>query len=245
MTESSIHYKRFPEGLFIVLEGIEACGKSTLAKTLATWYGQLGYEVVQVHEPGGTDYGKAARELFLTHHQDLVPEAEVGLLLTCKAQLLHTVIRPALKRGAVVICDRYTDTLFAYQHHAKGISKDLICNMIDVFDCDWEPDMVLYVHVSPETSWTRTIRRKEAGGDFNSFDAQPSEFRLRLYAGMSEQVHRHAPAMLGCLDGECPIEEVADQVRLHLSRRMKDLYHERVNLPTHDVLSLHCVADPT
>lgn len=224
---TDIQYKRFPEGLFITLEGMEACGKSTLAVTLAHWYGEQGYEVVRVHEPGGTEYGVKARELFLATHQDLVPEAEVGLLLTCKAQLLHTVIRPALKRGAVVICDRYTDTLFAYQHHAKGIDRDLICNMLDVFDCYWEPDFVLYLHVTLETSQKRTFIRKNAGGDFTSIDAAPSLFHQKVYIGMSDEINRHVPAMVGRVDGEQTMQEVATDAKRQLAARMEDLLQER------------------
>ena len=129
------------KGFFITLEGGEASGKSSLTHRLfETLVKDHDLQVIVVHEPGGTPYGVKARELFLANHGTLVPEAEVGLLLTMKAQLLKTVILPALEEGKVVLCDRYTDTLLAYQHHAKGHDRKRMQALLDAFDVDVAPD---------------------------------------------------------------------------------------------------------
>lgn len=182
---------RLPRGLFVVFEGIEACGKSTQVARVAEDLVANGYEVVTVHEPGGTDYGQEARELFLKHHRTMTPESEIGLLLTAKKQLLEQVIKPAMARGAIVLCDRYTDTLFTYQHHAKGHSAALIRRMIDVFQADLQPDLVVHCKVSAPTSCHRIEMRRSQGGDYNSMDSMARDFHYKLEAGMAKQMARH------------------------------------------------------
>ncbi len=200
--EQTPGYLRLSRGLFVVFEGVEACGKSTQVARVGEEFAREGYEVVIVHEPGGTEYGQEARELFLKHHRTLTPEAEIGLLLTAKKQLLEKVIKPALARGAIVLCDRYTDTLYTYQHHAKGHSAALISNMIQVFGADLEPELVVYCKVTAQTSCERILMRKAQGGDYNSMDAMAKEFHERLVVGMNKQMAVYSEQQRVVLDTE-------------------------------------------
>ena len=104
-------------GMFITLEGPEGGGKSTQARLLADWFRDKGREVVLTREPGGTATGEAIRNI-LQHDavdEDIDPRCEVLLFTACRAQLVARVIKPALARGAVVICDRFADSTMAYQ----------------------------------------------------------------------------------------------------------------------------------
>lgn len=170
-------------GLFVTFEGIDGSGKSTVARQIADWLSKEGFKVLLVGEPGGTIYGQQARELFLQTHKDLVPEAEVGLLLTAKAQLLQTQILPTLAAGGIVLCDRYTDTLMAYQHHAKGHDRVMMQHLLRAFNTDKRPDFTVFMNVSPETSLLRNRKRQESGGDVNSFDLEGITFRRKLIDG--------------------------------------------------------------
>jgi dTMP kinase len=103
---------------FIVLEGGEGSGKSTAAHVLAERIHATGAEVVLTREPGGTSTGERVRELL---HDDLAPWAEAFAFLVARAQLVETVIRPALERAATVVCDRFEASFFAYQGYARGL----------------------------------------------------------------------------------------------------------------------------
>lgn len=220
--------KKFPGGLFITLEGLEASGKSTQAKRLKEYFEAQGYETILVGEPGGTVYGKAARELFLSHHRTLSPAAEVGLLLTCKSQLLETIIRPALKRGAVVICDRYTDTLYAYQHHAKNHPKELLDRMVTAFGCDFDPDFVIFYDIPAETSIKRSLERKNQGGEFTDLDGETILFHRSVHNGFLARLWGKPLDSYAIIHSQTAgIDEVTDESLKRINRRIRMLMVER------------------
>lgn len=179
------------DGFFITMEGGEASGKTTLTKQLGEKLTQMGYTVVTVREPGGTPYGNKARQLFLEMHHELVPATEIGLLFTMKAQLLKTVIEPALQQGCVVICDRYTDTLLAYQHHAKGHSRRPIMAMSAAFETNKVPDLTLLIDLPVDVAMQRIQRRRDEGGDYNSFDSAVLEFHQKIRDGFHYEIVEH------------------------------------------------------
>ncbi len=111
-------------GLFIAIEGPEGAGKTTLAEALAARLAVLGRELVRVREPGGTPVAEAARRVFLDPALDAAPLAELFLLLAARADLVSRVIRPALERGAIVLCDRYDLSTEAYQVAGRGLDGD-------------------------------------------------------------------------------------------------------------------------
>lgn len=177
-------------GLFVTFEGIDGSGKSTAASAVADWLRKEGFDVLLIGEPGGTVYGQAARQLFLDNHKDLMPETEVGLLVTAKAQLLQTKIIPHLAYGGIVLCDRYTDTLMAYQHHAKGHSRVMMDRILWAMNATKLPDHTIYFDVTPETSMLRNKKRQEAGGDVNSFDLEGITFRQKLIDGFRYELRQ-------------------------------------------------------
>ena len=210
--------KKINGGLFIAFEGGEACGKSTLIQEIVPWLESQGHEVVLAKEPGGTPYGQAAREVFLTHHQDLVPEAELALLISCKKQLLETVIKPALARGAIVICDRYTNTLIAYQGYAKRIERGLIRDMLNVCEAGLPADVVVYPRVTTDVALERIEKRRKAGGEYSSFDAASYLFHARVRGGMDDQIDKRFEVV----DADQKLPRVIDDVKEALTRRLHD-----------------------
>lgn len=215
--------KTFPNGLFITLEGLEASGKTTLSKRLHEWFIEQGYSCLLVGEPGGTDYGKGARQLFLDHHENMAPEAEVGLLLTAKAQLLQTRVQPALRQGHVVICDRYTDTLFAYQHHAKGHKREMMEKMVTAFNCDLLPDFTLLLRIDPEVSMRRSWMRKNEGGEYSSLDAAPESFHYSVSIGMIQELTRRPTNTWSVINAQLDLDTVFESSIAQIRHRMEDL----------------------
>ena len=110
--------------MFISFEGGEGSGKSTQVELLDSWFRKQGYEVVRVREPGGTTIGEEVRRLLLTA-PSLAPAAEALLFAASRAQLVQEVIRPALGRGAVVICDRFVDSSLAYQGAGRKLGIEI------------------------------------------------------------------------------------------------------------------------
>lgn len=111
-------------GLFLVLDGIDGCGKSTQARRLARHLERLGRTVVHTREPGGTVFGERVRGLLLdTELGEIAPMAEVFLYQASRAQLVEEVIRPALERGEVVVCDRWHYATTAYQGAYEGVGR--------------------------------------------------------------------------------------------------------------------------
>src|SRR5512132_1462983 len=109
--------------MFVTFEGLDGCGKTTQAALLTESLRGEGVDVVSTREPGGTPLGEAIRELVL-HGDHVAPWAEAALYVAARAQHVDHVIRPALERGATVICDRYLDTSVAYQGAGRGLGVE-------------------------------------------------------------------------------------------------------------------------
>ena len=116
-----------PPGHFISFEGIDGAGKSSHIELLAAWWRARGREVLQTREPGGTPLAEALRALFLQCEMDALTEAL--LVFAGRRDHLRTVIRPALARGVVVLCDRFTDATFAYQGGGRGFDAALLAQL--------------------------------------------------------------------------------------------------------------------
>ncbi|MDO4183240.1 MAG: dTMP kinase [Coriobacteriia bacterium] len=118
-------------GVFITFEGGEGAGKSTHIGFLARVLEERGYEVVRLREPGGTEIGETLRSVVLDVKNDqMTDECELLVYEAARAQIVHEVIRPALQRGAVVLCDRFYDSTIAYQAYGRGLDREFVrqCN---------------------------------------------------------------------------------------------------------------------
>lgn len=142
-------------GAFVAIEGPEGAGKSTLAGALRRRLVAAGHEVVQVREPGGTPAAEAARRAFLDPGLDASPLAEVFLLLAARADLVTKVIRPALARGAVVLCDRYDLSTEAYQIAGRGLDAGGIRAANALATGGLRPDLTLVVDVPADVGRAR------------------------------------------------------------------------------------------
>ncbi|MDQ3858994.1 MAG: dTMP kinase [Actinomycetota bacterium] len=114
--------------MFVSFEGVDGSGKTTQARLLADRLRSEGREVVATREPGGTDLGEQIRELVL-HRGAVAPWAEAALFAAARAQLVDEIIRPALARGADVVCDRYIDSSLAYQGLARNLGVDRVLDL--------------------------------------------------------------------------------------------------------------------
>jgi dTMP kinase len=159
-------------GVFIVLEGGEGSGKSTQAQMLARRLRADGRDVVETFEPGGTARGALLRSVLLDDETPLDPRAELLLLAADRAQHVSELIEPALERGAVVVCDRFSPSTLVYQGVARGLGVDAV-EAIDRFAAQGaQPDVVVVLDVSDSVARERLPEARDrferAGADFHA-----------------------------------------------------------------------------
>jgi dTMP kinase len=192
------------EPMFVTFEGLDGSGKSTQAELLRARLEEDGLEVVATREPGGTELGEGIRDLVL-HGGHVGPWAEALLYVAARAQLVDDVIRPALERGASVICDRYVDSSVAYQGAGRelGLERVLDLNLAAVGGL--LPDRTFLLELDPKEVSSR-IRRH-----FDRLEREGDDFRARTAAGYRELAARF-PERIVVLDATRPAEELAEEV---------------------------------
>ncbi|MFG6137506.1 dTMP kinase [Halomonas sp. B23F22_10] len=166
-------------GRFITLEGGEGVGKSTNLAWVAEHLEARGLEVVRTREPGGTPRAEAIRGLLLDPASDepLDDDAELLLVFAARAQHLARVVRPALERGAWVVCDRFTDATFAYQGGGRGISAERITELEAFVQQGLQPDLTLLLDMPMVAAQRRLEGRLErSGGQRDRFERERAEF---------------------------------------------------------------------
>lgn len=150
------------QGLFITFEGSEGCGKTTQISRLAAALKAAGREVVTLREPGGTPIGEKVRHL-LKHDEEasaMTPETELLLFAASRAQLVREVIRPALLRGAVVLCDRFLDSTTVYQGVARALSPEEVASVNSFAVGETLPDLTLLLDLDAGEGRRRAAARK-------------------------------------------------------------------------------------
>ncbi len=147
-------------GLFITLEGPEGAGKSTNREYLAERLREQGVDVVLTREPGGTPLAERIRELLLDPSDEpMAADTELLLVFAARAQHLQQVIRPALVKGCVVLCDRFTDATYAYQGGGRGLSIERIAQLEQFVQGELRPDLTLIFDLPVEVGLARAAAR--------------------------------------------------------------------------------------
>jgi len=205
-------------GYFIVLEGPEGAGKSVQAARLAAALRQRGRDVVQTREPGGTVIGDEIREVLLRSRDcAMLPETEVLLLAASRAQLVRSTIRPALARGAVVICDRYVDSTYAYQGGGRQVPLASLRPIQEFATGGLEPDLRILLDLPVEIG----LRRRFASPDsVNRIDRDDLAFHQRVREAYLELV-RTRPAAWVVIDANVSIDDVARNVAAAINDRIE------------------------
>lgn len=199
-------------GKFITFEGTEGVGKSTQAAFAAQLLRSRGYEVVLTREPGGTPLGDRIRDLLLRHdgNTEIHERTELLLVFCARLQHLQQLILPALRRGALVVCDRFTDSTYAYQGGGRGIGREEIRNLENWVQQGLKPDLTVLLDASIAVATQRADRR-EGGASRDRFEAESGEFFQRV----REAFHRIAqeePGRVKIVDAGQSLAAVQAQV---------------------------------
>ena len=204
-------------GILITMEGGEGSGKSTQAEALYQRLLLEGNTALLVHEPGGTLVGEQVRGLLKAQHdkeptrqsagESITPVAELLLFCAARAQLVDTVLRPALEEGRVVVCDRYTASTLAYQGYGRGLPMEDVERANLLATGGLEPDLVLLLDIPWETGMSRVEGRGD--GEGRRFEEEPAWFHGRVRDGYLVQAKADPERWL-VVDGILPQEQVEE-----------------------------------
>ena len=194
--------------MFITFEGVDGSGKTTQARLLAERLRAEGREVVATREPGGTELGERIRDLVL-HGGRVAAWAEASLFTAARAQLVEDVIRPALERGADVVCDRYIDSSLAYQGVARGVGLERVLELNLLATGELLPDRTFVLLLPLEEAAKRRGRARDR------LEREDEGFAARV-----DEAYRELAGIFGrrvvTTDGTRPPEELADEIRGYL-----------------------------
>lgn len=191
-------------GKFITFEGADGCGKTTQLELAQNYLKEQGVEFIATREPGGSELGRELRQILLHYPGKVANECETFLYLADRAQHVETVIKPALKAGKAVLCDRYTDSTIAYQGYGRGIELKRINYLNDIATAGLKPDLTLVFDVDSEVAQTRL------GGEKDRLEAEGLEFHKLVRQGYLEIATKES-GRVKVVDANLGIDEVFKQ----------------------------------
>lgn len=207
-----------PAGLFITFEGIDGAGKSTHIAALAEAFRAAGRRLTLTREPGGTPLAEKLRELVLNDAMD--PLSEALLMFAARRDHLQQVIEPALERGDVVLCDRFTDATFAYQGSGRGFDRDVLRQLEQWVQARpgtnalRQPDLTVWFDLPPAVAAQRLAGARVP----DRFEAQPVAFFERVAKGYAQR-QAEDPARFVRVPSDQSREAVWDAVRTAFEQR--------------------------
>jgi dTMP kinase len=225
-----------PRGFFITLEGLDGSGKSTQLKKLARSLEARGEQVTVTRQPGGTALGDRIRTLLLDSRSDApAATAELAMMFADRAQSIHQVIAPALERGDVVLCDRFTDSTEAYQGGGRQLGSEVVRELHRALCGNLQPDLTLLLMPPFTNSLERARRRNQrvlenTGRDENRFELLDTEFFRRTYE-MYRTIAKRDSLRVVVIDGEGGIDEVFSSILTVVEERL-NAFRQPVHHPT-------------
>ena len=167
--------------MFITFEGPDGSGKTTQIHRLIPVLQEKGLDIVQTREPGGTEIGDQIRSVIMNmKNKSMHPRAEILLFCASRAQLVEELIRPSLREGKFVLCDRYADSTMAYQGYGHGLDRETLSQLLNFATGGLKPDLTLLFDISAEAGLRRRLSNHE---EWNRMDDYALQFHERVRSG--------------------------------------------------------------
>ena len=205
------------KGVFITLEGTEGSGKSTQLKTIEQYLQQHNRRYIKVREPGGTPIAEEIRNLLKTPRKDdaMSDTTELLLMYAARAQLVNTVIKPAIEQGVDVICDRHDLSTVAYQGGGRGMDLGEIKAISKVVLGDFKPNLTILLDIDP----IKGMQRAKARGELDRFEQSKMDFFVRVRNTYLECA-KQDPNIIKVVNGD----DTLDNVSSHIRKLLDNLY---------------------
>ena len=198
--------------MFITFEGCDGCGKSTQIAFAKEYLESRGYTVVVTREPGGTVLAEKLRNIILDPASKMTAQAEAMLYATARVQHVSEIIRPAMERGEIVLCDRYVDSSMAYQGKARGLGMDWVRGLFD-HTCGLLPDVTIWLDVSARDAFCR-----KGGIDAGDrIELEGESFADLVYEGYAE-IAKNEPNRIARIDASGTKAETRKKIEALLEK---------------------------
>ena len=201
------------KSLFVTFEGIDGCGKSTHVALARRWLAQKGFAVTTMREPGTTEVAEQIRRLLLDKESKMTPVTELLLYEAARADITARQIAPLLKRGHIVLCDRFFDSTTAYQGYGRKLDIKMVKFLHSVAVGPIKPDLTLLFDVDLATAFARR------GKELDRLESESRAFFKRVRAGFLE-IARRERSRVKVIDAGRPLDQVFDDVKLHLKKKL-------------------------
>ncbi|MBI4038089.1 dTMP kinase [Candidatus Daviesbacteria bacterium] len=201
------------KGLFVVLEGIDNCGKTTQAGLLAQYLEGRGLEVIQTREPGGTEVGEEIRQVLLKPREEIMsPDTQALLFYAARQEFLSQVVKPNLEAGITVITDRFEPSTWVYQGYVQGVDAEFLKvlgqKVVTLSGC--RLDLLVILDIPAEESFRRRGNVDNVGQDL-IYEEQGLEFAIKVREGYLKYKEDHAWTV-ALLDGTLTPEEIHQKI---------------------------------
>ena len=193
------------KGLFITFEGADGCGKTTQIELLNKYLQENGRSTLLTREPGAKGLGVKLREILLNYDGEVSPQCESFLFLADRAQHIDCIIKPALKEGKIILCDRHTDSTVAYQGYGRGLDLEQINMLNNIATSGLKPDLTIVFDVDVETSMQRVGKEKDR------MESAGVEFFNKVRQGYLE-IAKQEPNRVKVINSSDTIENIHKQV---------------------------------
>lgn len=211
------------KGIFITIEGGDGAGKTSIMEGMKQWLASEGFEVVTTREPGGIPIAEAIRSVILDRsHTGMEARTEALLYAAARRQHLVEKVVPALRSGAVVLCDRFVDSSLAYQGHARGLGIEAVWEINRFAIEDIMPDITLYMDIDPEVGLARI--RKEGERELDRLDMESLAFHRKVREGYGI-VSAMFPERIVAIQADNTPEQVLHQAIEETKLRIKGFSH--------------------
>ena len=197
-------------GRFITLEGIDGAGKSSHVEFVRELVVARGRQVIVTREPGATPFGQKLREVIL--HQSTSALAEALVMFADRAAHVESEIEPALASGTWVICDRFSDSTYAYQCGGRGLDRDVVIQLEAIAHPGLQPDVTLLFDIDPATASTRQRGRNQAA---DGFETRGLDYFIRVRNAYLERQREH-PRRIRVVDASGDLQAVRNNLEVHL-----------------------------
>lgn len=211
--------KSITRGYFITVEGSDGVGKSTQIHNIENYFLKLGYEVQLTREPGGTRIGDKLRDILLDVSNDEMNEmTEMLIYAASRAQHIKELIEPSLKKGKIVISDRYIDSSIAYQGYGRRLGEDAVKIVNEYASYGLIPDLTFWLDLDPELGRKRILSRamiQDKDVTFDRIELEKNDFHNRVREGYKE-IARKNPERVHRIDASLKADEVWEEIELIL-----------------------------
>jgi len=203
--------------MFITFEGIECSGKTTQAKLLYEWFLDKGFKTILTREPGGTETAEKIRNIILSHHNEKFPSiSELCLYIAARGFHVKNLIEPEIKKGTIVICDRFSDSTIAYQGYGRGLPLKLIESMDEMARNGITPDITFLIDIPIEESFKRM-----KGKNLDRIEKESIQFHQKVREGFLSLAKKH-PERIVVLNGTRKVEEIFKTILTKVEEKLNE-----------------------